>query len=496
MSSPPAADISTQKKANRRKSKKASVEDASSPTDANNINEVTTSLKFTPEQLETSQDPTIDLKRENEAIKEISKREKKLRKKIGQTQLLIEGSEEKIKDLTEEEKATTIKLNLDERRKISEKPIHLAVYKELKDIMDILIKHDATEEKRITSEKAQVAAAHAVELEKAIVEAKEEGRKEAAAKADEDLQLLLSFLRNVSLRRSWAASGQVLDPLEEKAFETALIAVYEGTENALAACHKLFSGLDEPVKEGAATWTQLKELCTKKAEAAEEEAAQAEAVSEESDIPEASTDAAETVTEAISEEALADAPAEENIVIEKGAVTDIIGDIVIPAEGVETAPPAVTTTDEAAANTAAEYPTELASEPTSTLVVETEPSVLTEAALNAHAEPVEEAAKTTDEAPKTNGIYRGTHNGRGRGGSRGGFRGHRGDGYRQRSDYRGGHRGDHRGGEGRGSYGGGRGDRGGYRGRGEGYSGGRGGGYRGRGPFQQNLQQQPQSQGI
>jgi len=164
---------------------------------------------------------------------------------------LIEGSEEKIKDLTEEEKA--IKLNADERRKISEKPVHLAVHKELKDVMDILIKHDAMEEKRITSEKAQVAAAHAAELEKAIVKAKEEGRKEATDKADEDLQLLLSFLRNVSLRRSWAANGQVLDPSEEKAFEAALIAVYEGTDNALAACNKLFSGLDEPVKEGATT---------------------------------------------------------------------------------------------------------------------------------------------------------------------------------------------------------------------------------------------------
>ena len=86
-----------------------------------------------------------------------------------------------------------------------------------------------------------------------LFRSKEEGRKEAAAQADEDLQLLLSFLRNVSVRRSWAANGQVLDPSEEKAFEAALVAVYEGTDNALAACHKLFSGLDEPVKEGAAT---------------------------------------------------------------------------------------------------------------------------------------------------------------------------------------------------------------------------------------------------
>ena len=73
MSTPPVADISTQKKGNRKKSKKASIEGASSPTGANNVNEVTAPLKLTPEQLEPSQDPAGDLKRENEAIKEISK---------------------------------------------------------------------------------------------------------------------------------------------------------------------------------------------------------------------------------------------------------------------------------------------------------------------------------------------------------------------------------------------------------------------------------------
>lgn len=490
MSTPLVADISTQKKANRKRSKKASVEGSSSPTGANNVNEATAPLKLTPDQLEPSQEPAGDLKRENEAIKEISKREKKLRKKI----LLIESSEEKVKDLPEEEKATTIKLNADERRKISEKPIHLAVHKELKDVVDILTKYEVAEEKRIASGKAQVAAAHAVELEKAVEKAKEEGRKEVTVKAGEDLQLLLSFLRNVSLRRSWAANGQVLDPSEEKAFEAALIAVYEGTDNALAACHKLFSGLDEPVKEGATTWAHLKELCVKKPEVAEEEAAQVEAAFEENDVLEASADAAEPVAEVTGEEAPMDAPTEENIVIEKEADTDFVENIVIPAGDVETAPPTVTATDEAAANIAAEYPVE-PTEPTSTPVVETNHPVLTETVLNAQPEPTEEAAKAADEAPKTNGIgiHRGTQNGRGRGGHRA-FRGHRGDGYRPRGDYRGGHRGDHRGSEGRGGYGGGRGDRGGYRGRVDGYSGGRGSGYRGRG-FQQNpQQQQPQAQ--
>jgi len=66
MSTPPVADVSSQKKANRRKSKKASVEGASSPTDVNHVNEATV---LTLEQM----NPASDLKRENEAIKEISR---------------------------------------------------------------------------------------------------------------------------------------------------------------------------------------------------------------------------------------------------------------------------------------------------------------------------------------------------------------------------------------------------------------------------------------
>lgn len=73
MSTPPVADISAQKKANRKKSKKASVEGASSPIDVNHVSEAMASSRLTPEQLEPPQDPTGDAKRENEAIKEISR---------------------------------------------------------------------------------------------------------------------------------------------------------------------------------------------------------------------------------------------------------------------------------------------------------------------------------------------------------------------------------------------------------------------------------------
>lgn len=114
---------------------------------------------------------------------------------------------------------------------------------------------EALEEKRIAAEKAQIAAAHFEDVEKA----KEEGRKEAAAQADENLRLLLSFLRNVSLRRALAANGQTRDPAERDAFEAALgmiygvNEVYGVNEDGFAACQKLFNGVDEPVKDSSET---------------------------------------------------------------------------------------------------------------------------------------------------------------------------------------------------------------------------------------------------
>ena len=154
---------------------------------------------------------------------------------------MIEAAEERIKDPTKT-------LNDDERRKISEKPIHTAVYKELKDVQDLLLRGEALEEKRIAREKAQIAAAHAEDVERA----KEEGRKEAAAQADENLRLLLSFLKSISLRRN-LTKGQVRDP-EGDAFEAALVMVYGLNEDdGFAACQKLFNGVDEVVKESSAT---------------------------------------------------------------------------------------------------------------------------------------------------------------------------------------------------------------------------------------------------
>lgn len=158
---------------------------------------------------------------------------------------MIEAAEEKkIKDPTKTP-------NDDELRKISEKPLHTAVHKELKEVMEILTRGEALEEKRIAAEKAQTAATHAEDVERA----KEEGRKEAAVQADENLRLLLSFLRNVSVRRAMAANRQIRDSADD-AFEAALGMVYGVNEDgftAFAACQMLFNGVDEPVKDSSAT---------------------------------------------------------------------------------------------------------------------------------------------------------------------------------------------------------------------------------------------------
>ncbi|KAI5800234.1 hypothetical protein DFH27DRAFT_73914 [Peziza echinospora] len=448
-------------------------------------------------------------------------------------QTLIEASEEKIKDLSDEEKATTKLINADERRKISEKPIHLAVLKELTDVLEFVTRAEAAEEKRFSNEKAQLAAAHAEQLK----EAKEEGRKEAEAQADENLRLLLAFLRTVSVRRV-AMSSHPLDPADNQAFEAALIAVYEGSEKGFTACQNLFSGLEEPVKESGSTWARLKELCGDERNKSTQDS-QSESAAETTEAPETTAESNESTEINQDTEAPAEAPTQETILENE---TTEEGYIIVPTtQDTIPAPPAATSIDESAGNAAAEYPTETDADAATTETATTAPI---DTPLETPAESVADGTqKGTEDVPKTNGDFR-HPDGRGRGGHRGHHRGrsdyrgegYRGEGYRGRGGFRGEHRGGHRGGEhrgepregeprgerregeqrgerrevelrggeyrgegryrgdGRGGYGGRGGDRP-YRGRGEGYTGGRGdgfrGGYRGRGGFQNKQQQTP-----
>lgn len=67
------ADVSPQKKAGQKKSKKISMEGISSPIHTNHTSEVTSPSKLNHEQLESLQGTSSENKRENESIKEISK---------------------------------------------------------------------------------------------------------------------------------------------------------------------------------------------------------------------------------------------------------------------------------------------------------------------------------------------------------------------------------------------------------------------------------------
>lgn len=151
----------------------------------------------------------------------------------------IKGSEEKIKDLTEEEQATVIKL--DEQNKIKTKPITSAVYEELSSIAEVLKKVSDAEDKRSEEEKAEADAKFA----SAVAEAREEGRKAGAEEATAKILTVVRFLRLAGYRRM-AKSG---NDQEDEAIERLLVLVYGGDQTAVDACLKLASGSDENIDD-------------------------------------------------------------------------------------------------------------------------------------------------------------------------------------------------------------------------------------------------------
>lgn len=153
----------------------------------------------------------------------------------------IKGSEDKIKDLSEEDQATTELINHDERSKIATKPIASAVYKELCEIHDALKKVADAEDKRADVEKAEADA----KFSNAVTEAREEGRKAGAEEATAKILTVVRFLRLAGYRRQYKSPNEQ----EDDAIEKLLVFVYGGDQTAVDACLKLANGSDEAIEE-------------------------------------------------------------------------------------------------------------------------------------------------------------------------------------------------------------------------------------------------------
>lgn len=153
----------------------------------------------------------------------------------------IRKSEDKIKDLTEEEQAATKLINPDERSKIATKPITSAVYKELNEIHEVLKKVADAEDKRIDVEKAEADA----KFGSAVTEAREEGRKAGAEEATAKILTVVRFLRLAGYRRQYKSPNDH----EDDAIEKLLVLVYGGDQAAVDACLKLADGSKEVIDD-------------------------------------------------------------------------------------------------------------------------------------------------------------------------------------------------------------------------------------------------------
>lgn len=153
----------------------------------------------------------------------------------------IRKSEDKIKDLSEEDQATTKLINPDERSKIGTKPITSAVFKELNEIHDVLKKVADAEDKRIDAEKTE----SETKFSNAVAEAKEEGRKAGVEEATAKLFTMVRFLRLAGYRRQYKSPNDQ----EDDAIEKLLVLVYGGDQTAVDACLKLANGSEEPIDE-------------------------------------------------------------------------------------------------------------------------------------------------------------------------------------------------------------------------------------------------------
>lgn len=154
---------------------------------------------------------------------------------------MIKKSEDKIKDLSEEDQATTKLINPDERSKIGNKPITSAVFKELYEIHEVLKKVADAEDKRIDAEKTE----GETKFSNAVAEAKEEGRKAGVEEATAKIFTIVRFLRLAGFRRQYKSPNDQ----EDDAIEKLLVLVYGGDQTAVDACLKLANGSEEPIDE-------------------------------------------------------------------------------------------------------------------------------------------------------------------------------------------------------------------------------------------------------
>lgn len=140
------------------------------------------------------------------------------------------------------------KINSDQKTQLEKKPGLQENLAKLEEQLVHYKKIDDDHQKRLTSERASLEAAHNEAVEKAKTAAFEEGKASGSAKKKADLLALTRVLRVAAARRQ---SGDDSSP-ESRGLEGILLLVYGGEDEAVEIMEKLFAKSEElvPTIEG------------------------------------------------------------------------------------------------------------------------------------------------------------------------------------------------------------------------------------------------------
>ena len=146
-------------------------------------------------------------------------------------------------DKSLDELLTARKINADQKAQAQKKPALQASLAQLEEQISQYKQFDEEYQKRLAAEKAALESSHSEELAKVKLSAAAEAHAEAKKITQESLLALSRFLRAAAAKRQ---DGDETSE-ENRAFEGALLLVYGGDANAVAAMEKLIDGSEDKV---------------------------------------------------------------------------------------------------------------------------------------------------------------------------------------------------------------------------------------------------------
>ena len=135
------------------------------------------------------------------------------------------------------------KINADQKAQAQKKPALQASLAQLEEQIAQYKQFDEEYQKRLSAEKSALELAHGDELEKVKAAATAEAQAEAKIEFKDSLLTLSKFFRAAAAKRQDGDQTSA----ENKAFEGALLLVYNGDASAVLAMEKLVEGNEEKV---------------------------------------------------------------------------------------------------------------------------------------------------------------------------------------------------------------------------------------------------------